>query len=82
MNALEQLEQSLLVYPQDADNQILRSFIHALCLEKDYKLAELFELSYNNFALALKVMENWRTDRYTKSRERIKETLNEPAKQY
>lgn len=79
MNVLKQLEQRLLKDPQDAENIILGSFVHALCMDQDFKLARLYELSYDNFDLALKVMKNWRTSRYTKTRERIKGMVGELA---
>lgn len=79
MHVLKQLEQRLLNDPQDADNKILGSLVHALCMDQDFKLAKLYELSYDNFELALKVMKNWRTSRYTKTRERIRNIVETPA---
>jgi hypothetical protein len=79
MNVLKQLEQRLLKDPKDPDNVVLGSLIHALCMDQDFKLATLYELSYDNFDLALKVMKNWRTSRYTKTRERIKGMVGECA---
>lgn len=79
MHVLKQLEQRLLKDPQDADNQILASFVHALCMDQDFKLGKLYELSYDNFDLVLKVMKNWRTSRYTKTRERIRSIVGAPV---
>ena len=79
MNVLKQLEQQLLKNPQDAETQILENFVRALCMDEDFKLARLYELSYDNFELTLKVLKNWRTSRYTKTRERIKDMIEKPA---
>ena len=79
MHILKQLEQRLLKDPQDAETQILTSFVHALCMDQNFELAKLYELSYDNFELALKVLKNWRTSRYTKTRERIKEMIKDSA---
>lgn len=81
MNVLKQLEQLLLKKPEEPEVQLLGSFVRALCMEQDFKLSNLYELSYDNFDLALKVMKNWRTSRYTKTRERIKEMVGESAQE-
>ena len=79
MNVLKELEQHLLHNTQDPENLILMSLVKALCMGEDFKLIELYDLSHNNFELALKVMKNWRTSRYTKTRDRIKAMVEERA---
>jgi hypothetical protein len=79
MNVLKQLEQHLLKDPQAPENQILGGLIKALCMGEDFKLTDLYDLNHTDFELALEVMKNWRTSRYTKTRERIKEMIDKPA---
>lgn len=79
MNILKELEQRLLKEPQSPENLILGNLVKALCMGGDMKLMELYELNHSDFDLALKVMKNWRTSRYTKTRERLKGMVGEPA---
>ena len=78
MNVLKQLEQKLLKDPQDPDDKILGNLVASLCMDEEFKLSELYELSYDNFELSLKVLKNWRVSRYTKTRERIKKMIDKP----
>jgi hypothetical protein len=79
MNVLKELEQRLLTDPQAPENLILGSLVKALCMGENFKLIELYDLNHTDFELALKVMKNWRTSRYTKTRERIMSMVEEHA---
>jgi hypothetical protein len=79
MNVLKELEQRLLKDPQASENLILGNLVKALCMGENFKLIELYDLNHTDFELALKVMKNWRTSRYTKTRDRIKGMVEEPA---
>ncbi len=79
MNVLKELEQRLLKDPQSPENLILGSLVKALCMGENFRIIELYDLSHTDFELALKVMKNWRTSRYTKTRERIKGMVEEPC---
>ena len=81
MNILKELEQRLLKDPQSPDNQILGNLVKALCMGDAFKITDLYELSHNDFEIALKVMKNWRTSRYTKTRERLKGMVAEPGEE-
>lgn len=72
MNILKELEQRLLKDPQTPENKILGELVKALCMGGDFKVNELYELNHSDFEIALKVMKNWRTSRYTKTRDRLK----------
>lgn len=73
MNTLKRLEQRLIDdAPRDPESQILERLVKALCLKEDFKLAEIYELGYDDFELALGIMKNWRLGRYTKTKERLK----------
>lgn len=79
MNVLKELEQRLLKEPQTPENLILGSLVKALCMGENFRLIELYDLNHGDFELALKIMKNWRTSRYTKTRERIRGMVEEPA---
>lgn len=79
MNVLKELEQRLLKDPQSPENLILGNLVKALCMAENFRIIELYELNHTDFELALKVMKNWRTSRYTKTRERIKGMVDESA---
>lgn len=79
MNVLKELEQRLLKDPQAAENLILGNLVKALCMGESFLLIELYDLNHTDFELALKVMKNWRTSRYTKTRERIRGMVEAPA---
>lgn len=73
MNALKQLEKHLKKGSADSSNPIFERLIKALCLKKKFDLAELYELNYEDFELALEIIKDWRLDRYTKTKDRLKE---------
>jgi hypothetical protein len=79
MNVLKELEQRLLKDPKAPENLILGDLVKALCMGENFKIIELYELNHTDFELALKVMKNWRTSRYTKTRDRIKGMVEECA---
>lgn len=79
MNILKELEQRLLKDPRSPENRILGDLVKALCMGESFKVTELYELNHTDFELALKVMKNWRTSRYTKTRERLKGMVKEPS---
>ncbi|MBS4099268.1 MAG: hypothetical protein KGZ83_20855 [Sulfuricella sp.] len=76
MNTLKQLEKHLLHAKSQKDSEVFWRLARALCLQEEFKLAELYELSYDDFQLALDVLKNWRLDRYTKTKERLKELVD------
>jgi hypothetical protein len=79
MNILKQLEQRLIGKPEDPDNAIFKNLVQALCMKEKLDLAALYELSYEDFGLAIAIMKNWRLDRYTKTKDRLRELVCLPA---
>lgn len=75
MNILKQLEQRLISKPGNPDNVVFRSLIQALCNKEKLDLAELYELPYDDFELAMAIMKSWRLDRYTKTKDRLGELV-------
>ena len=81
MNNLKQLEQRLISKPADPDNAVFRNLIQALCNREKLDLAGLYELSYVDFELAMDIMKSWRLDRYTRTKDRLRELVSLPAEQ-
>ena len=79
MNALKQLEAYLVKDPTDPASQVFERLIKALCLNERFDLTELYELNYDNFEFALNILKAWRLDRYTKTKQRLKEIYQLPA---
>jgi hypothetical protein len=81
MNILKQLEQRLISKPADPDNAIFRNLVQALCNREKLGLAELYDLPYDDFELAMAIMKSWRLDRYTRTKDRLRELVSLPAEQ-
>lgn len=79
MNALKQLEAYLIQDPTDPANPVFERLIKSLCLNESFDLTELYELNYDNFEFALNILKAWRLDRYTKTKQRLKEIYQLPA---
>lgn len=72
MNTLKIIEKRIAKQPDSPETIIFMSLIDALGNEKPFALSELYLLNYDDFELALDILKNWRLDRYTKTKERIK----------
>lgn len=81
MNILKQLEQRLREKPEDPDNALFKDLVQALCLKDKLDLATLYELDYDDFSLAIEIMKRWRLDRYTKTKDRLRELVCLPRDQ-
>lgn len=79
MNMLKQLEKRLAGEPNSPDNATFKGLIKALCLQEAFDIAVLYELTYQDFELAMSVMKNWRLDRYTKTKNRLTELAGMPS---
>jgi hypothetical protein len=75
MNTLKTLEKCLIGKPGCSSNEFFRRLVESLCLKGKLDLAELYELPYDDFKLALAIMQDWRLDQYTKSKERLRELV-------
>lgn len=81
MNTLKLLEQRLISKPADPDNAIFWSLAQALCSREKLDMASLYELSYADFELAMAIMKSWRLDRYTRTKDRLRELVSLAAEQ-
>lgn len=76
MGILKKFEKRLLgSCKDDTACLVLKRLVKALCLNEDFRLSEIYELSYDDFELALNIMKDWRLDRYTKTKERLREIV-------
>ncbi|GAO37827.1 hypothetical protein SCT_3265 [Sulfuricella sp. T08] len=72
MRNLKKLEKRLLgIHKDDPANLVLIRLVKSLCLHENFNLSEIYELSYDDFELALNIMKDWRLDCYSKTTERI-----------
>lgn len=75
MNTLKKLEKRLIGKPDSEGNNFFRHLVEALCLKEKLDLAALYELSYDDFKLAMAIMQDWRLDQYTKTKTRLRELV-------
>ncbi|MFN3398525.1 MAG: hypothetical protein ACK4ZS_08340 [Sulfurimicrobium sp.] len=75
MNTLKKLEKRLVGKPGNGKNDFFRHLVEALCLKEKLNLAALYELSYDDFKLAMAIMQDWRLDQYTKTKARLRELV-------
>lgn len=75
MNTLKTLEKCLIGKPGCSNNDFFKHLVEVLCLKGKLDLAELYELPYDDFKLALAIMKEWRLDQYTKTKERLRELV-------
>lgn len=75
MNTLKKIEKRLLKNPDNTASQVFKELIKALYNKENFNLAALYDLDYEDFELSLEVLKDWRLDRFTKTKERLKELL-------
>ncbi len=71
MKAARQAREQIEADPTSRDAKILSRLVVALETLGSFPLADLYELSYSNFDLALKLMAEWRLDRYYVAKGRL-----------
>lgn len=50
--------------PTNPSAQILARLVLALESESDFAISEIYQLDFDRFQMALKILEEWRIDRY------------------
>ena len=68
MNAIKAIRKHLEKNPDAPSSKALAHLVAALAEEKSYSLAELCEMDYDAFEMALDLLRDWRLDRYYASR--------------
>ncbi len=64
MQALKKARKSIENKPEKASSLVFSKLILALESESLFNLADLYQLDYDDFALAMDIMKDWRLDRY------------------
>lgn len=76
MRNLKKLERRLRgIHKDDPASLVLIRLVKSLCLNENFNLSEIYELSYDDFEFALDIMKDWRLDCHSKTRERILEIV-------
>ena len=57
--------------PANPSAQILARLVLALESEVDFAISDIYKLDYDRFNLALKILEEWRLDRYYAGKARL-----------
>lgn len=68
MRALKKTRKLIERNPEKPEAKILSALVVALESEEPFKLAELYQLDYDDFNLALQLLNEWRLDRYYSSK--------------
>lgn len=76
MNTLKKIEKRLLKNPDEHASQVFKELIKALYQREDFNLTSIYDLDYGDFELTLAVLKEWRLDRFTKTKERLKGLLD------
>jgi hypothetical protein len=76
MNTLKKIEKRLLKNPDEPASQLFRDLIRALYQKEDFNLSTIYDLDYEDFELVLEVLKDWRLDRFTKTKERLKALID------
>jgi hypothetical protein len=73
MITLKKVEKRLLKFPDEPASQVFKELISALYHKGNFNLADIYELKYDDFELALGIIKDWRLDRFTKTKGRLTE---------
>ena len=64
MNNVKKARKLIEANPQSEAAKTLAKLVRALESEEKFDLADLYDLSYDNFQLAIDILKEWRLDRY------------------
>lgn len=71
MQVIKEVRRFIQQDPASPSAQILARLVLALESEADFAISDIYKLDYDRFALALKVLEEWRIDRYFAGKARL-----------
>lgn len=71
MKALKKARQLIESAPESASARVLSGLVVALESEVPYAIDALYTLEYDDFELALELLQEWRLDRYYMSKVRL-----------
>lgn len=64
MNAIKKARKFIEKNPANPDAQTLSSLVLALGAKKNFPIADIYELDFDRFNLAMEILQEWRLDRY------------------
>lgn len=64
MHAIKEARRYIEKYADDASAEVLARFVLALENETNFPIADIYQLDYERFDLALRILKEWRLDRY------------------
>ena len=71
MRAVKEARQYIERNPSDAHAVVLSQLVLALEMEADFHIADLYQLDQPRFDLALRILAEWRVDRYYLGKARL-----------
>jgi hypothetical protein len=71
MSAFKEARKIIANDPTSREAQIFSYLIVALEMGHEFLLGELYKLDYDTFKLAIRVMEEWRNDRFFRSKVKL-----------
>ena len=71
MHAIKEARKLIEQNPADPSAQTLSRLVLALESEANFPIADIYQLNFECFALALKILEEWRLDRYSLGKVRL-----------
>ncbi len=64
MTALEKISSYVENNPESRDSEVLTNFVRGLHAGTEFRLADLYDLTYDRFGLAIDLLGQWRLQRY------------------
>lgn len=80
MSALKEARRLIQKSPDSKEAKVLAYLIVSLELDHEFLLGELYKTDYATFKLALRVLEDWRIDRYYASKVKLYDSAWQIAK--
>ena len=71
MRAIKEARHLIEEVPQEESAQILARLVLALETEVNFAIADIYKLNREHFDLALKILQEWRLDRYYAGKARL-----------
>ena len=74
MRAIKEARHFIEKSPEDESAKILANLVLALETEASFAISEIYKLDMEQFGLALKILQEWRLDRYYAGKARLFDT--------
>lgn len=71
MRVMKEARKYIATYPDEPSAMLLARLILAMENESDFPITDLYRLDYERFELALKILKEWRLDRYYSGKVRL-----------